>query len=436
MHDVIIEKVKPYLKDYECYLTGGYMRDILADKSSADRDITIKCSSLKALCKRISDELNAAFVELDNENEIYRVVFDNGYIDFARLVNDNLQNDIDRRDFTINSIMYDINQNKIIDKNNGRNDFKNKIIKTFKISNLSDDYLRMLRAFRFQAALGFEIDPPVIDFIKKNGHHLKEIAPERINQELIKLFEGEFLIKALLNMDDADLLEVIFPVFKEIKKIPKNSHHHLDLFHHLIETVKNIRINKPELKLAALLHDLAKPDCWTIEESTGRHRFIGHDELGGKKVIPVLKALKFSKKQIDYISKMVKYHIYPSALMASPDKSEKSIIRFIRKIENDTIDLIELARADRLSARGPAVTADMVNQNLANLEILKEKYIEISPKLKALPKLIDGVEIMKILNIPPSKKLGEIIEEIKELQLENKIQTKQDAIDFIKKIEL
>lgn len=430
MQDKLIEKIKPYIKNYNSYLVGGYMRDFLLGKISIDRDIAIECNNLKDLTLRIADELNGSFVELDNENEIYRVVFDKDYIDFAKITN-SLDDDIDRRDFTINSIMYDINNNKIIDKNNGKKDFENKIIRTHKISNLSDDYLRMLRAIRFQSYLGFEIDNEIKNFIKDNAEKLKNIAPERINQELIKIFEGEFLIKALFEMDSLGLLEVIFPVFGEIKKIPKNSHHHLDLFHHLIETTKNIRINKPELKIAALLHDLAKPDCWTIEEETGRHRFIGHDEIGSKKIIPILKELKFSNKQIEYISKMIKYHIYPSALMCSEDKTEKSIIRFIRKINEDTIDLIELARADRLSAQGEAITKDIVEKNLQNLEILKEKYIQISPKLKEMPKLIDGNKIMEILKIQPSPKLKEIIEEIKELQLEGKINNKDEAIQFV-----
>ena len=431
MFDILIEKIKPFIKGCDAYLVGGYMRDLMQDKISQDRDIAIKTPNLKELCLKIANELNGSYVELDLENEIYRVVFGEDYIDFARLVNDNLDDDINRRDFTINSIMYDINNDVVIDKVNGAKDYENKIIRTVNIKNLEDDYLRMLRAFRFQSKLGFTIDENILDFVSKNASKLTSVSPERINQELLKIFEGEYLIETLIDMDKTGILEVIFPVFNEIKKIPSNSHHHLDLFHHLLETTKLIRINKPELKLAAFLHDLAKPDCWTIEEDTGRHRFIGHDELGGKKVVPILKKLKFSNKQIEYISKLIGNHIYPSSLMANPDVTENAIVRFIRKIDEDTPDLIELARADRLAAQGVAVTKDMTEKNLKNLEILLQKYNEISPKLKALPKLIDGNEIMKILNIKPSKELGVIIDEIKELQLENKINSKEDAINYI-----
>lgn len=436
MQDSLIEKIKPYIKNYDSYLVGGYLRDLLSGEISPDRDIAIKCDNLAKLTKKIADELNGSFVELDPVNEIYRVVFGDDYIDFAKLLNNNLIDDIKRRDFTINAITYDINNEKFVDISGGKKDFEEKIIRTYKISNLSDDPLRTLRAIRFQAKLGFRIDDEIINFIKENNSLILNVAPERIHQELIKTFEGKFLIDALFSMDETGLLDVIFPFFKDIKKIPPNSHHHLDLFHHLIETTRNIRINKPELKLAAFIHDLAKPDCWTIEKDTGRHRFIGHDELGAKKVVPFLKKLKFSNKEIEYISKMVQFHIYPSALMKDENVTERAIIRFIRKIGDDTLDLLELARADRLSARGPAVSDEMIEVNLSNLEKLKEKYFEISPKLKEMPKLVDGNEIMQILNLKPSPKLKEIIDEIKELQLEGKINNKEDAINFLKNYKL
>lgn len=436
MQDSLIEKIKPYIKNYDAYLVGGYLRDLLSGEISPDRDIAIKCDNLAKLTKKIADELNGSFVELDPVNEIYRVVFGEDYIDFAKLLNSNLDDDIKRRDFTINAIMYDINNEKFVDITGGKKDFEEKIIRTYKISNLSDDPLRTLRAIRFQAKFGFRIDDEIVNFIKENNSLILNVAPERVHQELIKTFEGKFLINALFSMDETGLLDVIFPFFKDIKKIPSNSHHHLDLFHHLIETTKNIRINKPELKLAAFIHDLAKPDCWTIEPETGRHRFIGHDELGAKKVVPFLKKLKFSNKEIEYISKMVQFHIYPSALMKDENVTERAIIRFIRKIGDDTLDLLELARADRLSARGPAVSDEMIEVNLSNLEKLKEKYFEISPKLKEMPKLVDGNEIMQILNLKPSPKLKEIIDEIKELQLEGKINNKEEAINFLKNYKL
>ena len=117
--------------------------------------------------------------------------------------------------------------------------------------------------------------------------------------------------------------------------------------------------------------------------------------------------------------------------MANPDVTDRAKIRFVKKIGEDTIDLIELSRADRLSARGEAVSDEMVENNLSNLDKLLNFYYEIQPKLKTLPKLIDGHKIMELLDIKPSKKLKEIIDEINERQLEGLINTKEDAVNFV-----
>ena len=267
----------------------------------------------------------------------------------------------------------------------------------------------MLRVFRFKALYDFKIQDEILEFVKKNRTLINSVAKERINQELLKLFGGKYAPEALLKADECGLPEEIFPFVKEIKKIPKNTHHHLDLFHHSIETMRQIRLDNPLLKLAAFCHDIGKPQTHTIEPS-GRHRFIGHDDLGSKLVRPLLKELKFSKKQIDYVSLMIKNHIYPSALMSAPVVQDKAKVRFVRKLYPYVEDIIELARADRLSARGPMVSDDMVSENLKNLEELKEFYYKIKPTLEVMPKLLDGREIMEILGIGPSKKLGRIID--------------------------
>ena len=230
--------------------------------------------------------------------------------------------------------------------------------------------------------------------------------------------------------DDCKFLSEIFPFVDEIKKIPPNTHHHLDLFHHCIETMRTVRTNSPMLKLAAFCHDIGKPKTHTIEPS-GRHRFIGHDKVGGELIKPILAKLKFSNKQIEYVSLMVANHIYPSALMSSDDVQEKAMIRFIRKLNPHIEDIIELARADRLCARGPMVSDEMVEQNLNNLEKLYNFYLKIKPRLEALPKLLNGKEIMVILNIKPSPILGKIINALEEEQIEGRIKNKEEAINFV-----
>ncbi len=454
-NDNVIKQIMPFINGVHAYVVGGFLRDILMDKTSFDRDLIICCDDIRQFAYNLSIELNAHFIELDNINKIYRIVLNDkeNYIDITSPVENNFEKDILRRDLTINAISYDLNNHKFIDLTGGIEDIKNKKIKGISKKNFEEDSLRILRIYRFYSMTGFEIDTSLIGITKELLTRINEPAKERINTELIKLFEGKYTDLALLKMDETGLLEELFPIYKEVKKIPSNSHHHLDLLHHLIETVRQIQIiyeNSASeikdylnsrrfggvkeigfLKLAAFLHDIGKPSCWTIEEETGRHRFIKHDEIGSKLVIPILKDLKFSKKQIDYIKTLIKYHIYPSSMVSAPDVSDKAFIKFYRKMDGVVIDVILLAMADRLSARGEKVSQKMIDDNINNLKTLLNNYFTIRKDIKPLEKLLDGRDIMELLNIEQGPLLGVIINELKEAQISGDVNTKLEAKNFI-----
>lgn len=438
------------------YLVGGSVRDFLLNsKHSEDRDIAIKNAEIFA--KELAENFDATLIELDSENKIYRVVLPDkiNYLDISEIQGDTIEEDLLRRDFTINAIAYDLEKNEFIDISGGIKDLEQQKIRHIKDSNFSDDPLRVLRAFRFASVTGFDIADETKVAINKYKNLFMNPAKERINYEIMKLFGGIFTAKTLLLMDEFGILEEIFPYVKEMKKVPPNTHHHLDLFHHVVETVRNIEelfINSNEqvqshlmridfggfprinhLKLAGFLHDIGKYSTWTIEES-GRHRFIKHDDVGAKMSIPHLKDMKFSKKQIEYISNMIKHHIYPSNVIASPELNEKVMMRYLRKMESNVIDNIVLAKADRLSARGEAITENIVKENLNGLDKLLNFYLEKKDSLKPLPKLLDGFEIMKIKNVKPSPKLGEYLDALKEAQISGDITNKDEAIEFVKQL--
>lgn len=454
-NDEIIKKIKPFLKDVQSYIVGGFVRDILTGNGSPDRDMIICCDNVGDFSKNLADNLNARFVELDSENKIYRLVFEDkiNYIDITSPLENDFEKDIKRRDLTINAIAYDLNNAEFIDLTGGIKDIEDKKLKGISYRNFEDDPLRLLRIFRFYSKTGFNIDDSLIDIAKRLCKRINEPAKERVNVELLKMFEGSYCDKALLKLDECGLLEEIFPVYKDVKTIPPNSHHHLDLIHHLIETVRQVQILYENadaeikayfdekkyglvkeiafLKLAAFLHDIGKPSCWTIEESTGRHRFIKHDEIGSKLAGPILKDLKFSKKQIEYVKQLIKYHIYPSGLISAADVSEKAYMKFYRKMEGCVIDVIILAMADRLSARGEKVTEEMVNNNIKGLTKLLNDYLEKRKTIKPLEKLLDGTEIMELLHINQGPKLGEIINSLKEAQISGNVNNKQEAREYI-----
>lgn len=454
-NDDVIKLIKPYLTDVEAYIVGGFVRDILMNKKSPDRDLILCGCDVEKFSRELADKLNAHFIELDSVNKIYRIVLENkiDYIDITMPIENDFEKDIKRRDLTINAIAYNLKTSEIIDLVGGVDDIKNKKIKGICDKNFEDDPLRLLRIFRFYAKTGFEIDESLIELSKRLYKRINEPAKERVTVELLKMFEGKYCDLALLKLDECGLLEEIFPIYKEVKKIPPNSHHHLDLIHHLIESVRQVQMiyeksseevkNYLEtikygsvqelafLKLATFLHDIGKPSCWTIEEDTLRHRFIKHDEIGSKLVIPILKDLKFSKKQIQYVQTLIKYHIYPSSMVSAEDVTDKAFMKFYRKMEGYVIDLIILAMADRLSARGEKITEDIVNKNINALTKLLNDYLEMRKNIKPLEKLLDGRDIMELLNIKQGPQLGEIVNALKEAQISGNVTTKEEAINFV-----
>ena len=462
MNSKIIEKIKSdeilskiiNKFDNEIYLVGGTVRDFYMGLESTDRDIIVMDQEAREFALKLSELFQATFVPLDEANKIYRIVLPDkiNYIDVTNPVGDSIEKDLMRRDLTINAIAVNIRTAELIDISGGVTDIMNKCINYVNELNFVDDPLRLLRVYRFQALYGFQLAPETINAVCKYSDLIHKPAVERINYELLKLFGGEYAHVALENMNKTWILEEIFPFVKELKQVPPNSHHHLDLFHHSIETVKQLQILYNEapdevkehlskidfggfsrlahLKLAAFMHDIGKFSTWTIEE--GKHRFIKHDDVGSKMSVKILKDLHFSNKQIDYISSMIKYHIYPSHVMTSPQITEKIMMRYVRKMDTNSIDAIILAQADRLSARGPEITDQIVERNITSLNMLLRFYLEARETLKPLPKLLSGNDVMQILNIKPSKRLGEIMEALHEAQISGDVITKEHAIEFVK----
>lgn len=432
-HDTTLKSLLSFFESLEgrkVYLVGGFLRDIFLNApKSQDYDLVVVGGCSGDFGEEIARELCGTLVELDLENDIYRVVADGVNIDIT--CTKDIFEDAKRRDFTLNSIYYDFSAKEIFDPLNGLKDLQSGILKTHKLENFDDDPLRMLRAFRFVSCFDLKLSADVLEYIKKHLKDIKKPAPERLRVEIVKMFGGKNIVETLLLAYETGFLAELFPFVKDIEKIPRNSHHHLPLLGHSIETVKHVRTPDPLLKLAAFMHDIGKPQTWKIDPKTGRHRFIGHEELGAKLAKPILEKLKFSRKQVEFITKMIANHIYPSALMHDEDRSQKALIRFAKKIRPHTKELLELARADRLSARGEAVGRDKVDENLKNLETLGAFCEEIEAKFVTLPKLLDGNEIMALLNIPPSKRLGEIINELEEAQLSGFVQSKDEALRFV-----
>jgi len=453
--DFILTKIAQTF-DNEIYLVGGAVRDFLLGKTSFDRDLIVMDEDAKSFSQKLAQLFDATFVTLDDDNKIYRLVLPDkiNYLDVTNPIENSLEKDLMRRDLTINSIAANIKTYEVVDMCGGITDLQHGVLNCVNEQNFVDDPLRLLRVYRFQALYGFELSQDVIEAVCKYSDLIVKPATERVNYEIIRLFSGPFAFKALLNMDKTWILEKIFPVIKELKQVPPNTHHHLDLFHHSVETVKQLsgiyanssaevkghmsRVDFggasriAHLKLAAFLHDIGKFSTWTIEEDTGRHRFMKHDDVGAKMVVSILKKLSFSNKQIEYISQMIRNHIYPAQVASAPELNEKVMMRYIRKMNENSIDAILLAQADRLSARGEAITEQIIEDNINCLNKILNFYISIKDTLEPLPKLLSGYDVMQILNIKPSPRLGEIMNALHEAQIAGDIVDVEGARKFVK----
>lgn len=483
-----------YEEGTELFLVGGYIRDFLLNKECFDKDYAVKGEGAISFAGKAAKAFDGYFVLLDKEHDIARVVMPDkkNTLDFAGCVGQNILTDLKNRDFTINAIACKIEKGKseLIDPLNGIEDLNNKIIRTISEENIIDDSLRVLRAYRFAAQFGFYIENKTLKLIEKHKSLITMVSIERITQELIKLFEGDFAGENLYLMNNSGLLDEIFPELIPQRKVPPNLHHHLGLLEHSIECVRQIEIlisqtvilseqseredlkqqsysdshamalpslrmtikNFPDwakehlyrefssgikaislLKLATLLHDIGKPSTWQIDEE-GRHRFIKHEELGSEMVLDVLKRLKFSKNTMKYIAKLIKYHMYPSQLLHEgiENLSEKAVMRMFKRIGDDMPELILLAMADRLSAKGSEITDEIVEKNIQGLYFLLEKYKKSQEEVRTIPKLTDGNEVMEILKIPPSPILGKILKDLNEAQISGDVNTREDALEFVK----
>ncbi|HSA06597.1 MAG TPA: HD domain-containing protein [Candidatus Gastranaerophilales bacterium] len=444
--------------EVELYIVGGYIRDILLQKECFDRDYVIKGQSAVEFARHAAKLFDGYFVLLDEKHDIARVVMPDkkNTLDFAGCVGQDIYTDLKNRDYTINAVGCRVESDNcsIIDPLNGREDIKNGIIRLISEKNLLNDPIRLLRAFRLAAQFNFKIEENTLESIKKHHKLINNIAAERINTELLKLFESENSAENLIFMKETGILFEIIPELIPQKDVPPNLHHHLCLIDHSIEVVRQVEtqiksfpdwaiehlysffstnIKRISLfKTAALLHDLGKPSTWSIDEE-GRHRFIKHEEVGAEQCLELLKRIKFSKNAINYISLLIKNHLYPSQLIREgmENVSEKALMRFFRKISDNTPDLLLLALSDRLSARGPDITEELVEKNVSGIYTLLQKYKEAGEDIKNLPKLISGKEVMELLAIPRGKQVGNVLKALKEEQISGNINTKEEALDFV-----
>lgn len=383
------------------YIVGGAIRDVLLGLEPHDIDFATN-KSYDELKKLFSDY---PCIETGKSFGVIRVKINNNEYEIAKYrkdINDtsvafvnNIKDDLSRRDFTINA--FALNKNNFMDLFNGKSDLENKIIRF--VGNpdirIKEDPLRILRALRFAGKPGFKIHPDTLFSMSKNKDLLKLIAHERIKNEFIKIIESPENIKVLEIMKETAILDIIIPeITVEYEYDQNNPYHKFDLWHHTLNVINACKDTDYITKLAALFHDIGKPDTMTVDEITGFHHFYGHADVSEDITKKILNRLKFSNQEIYDILALVKNHI---TLLI--DSSDKVIRTMVHKIGGEnTIRLANLTYADD-EAKSLTNRHNDLYDNV--IRVIKEFDI---PKVSDLA--LNGYDLMKLGYT--GKEIGEI----------------------------
>ncbi len=435
----------------QIYVVGGFVRDLILDRELDDVDILVLGDGLE-FAQKLSQKLGIKKVdyfktfgtahffykEIDIEfvgarKESYSSESRNPEVEVGTFADD-----INRRDFTINTLAISLNKNnfgELIDTFGGVKDIEAKIIKTplDPVETFNDDPLRILRAFRFASQLNFELDETLVKAATKLANRLEIISQERITEEFFKILKSPKPSVGLKLLFNSGVMKVIFPEIANLGGVEqRNDFHHKDVFLHTCQVVDNVAKVSDDvwLRFAALMHDIAKPPTKRFDEKVG-WTFHGHEEKGARWMKYIFKRMKLPLSKLDYVRKLVRLHLRPIALI-SDEVTDSAIRRFIVTIDEDLEDMITLCRADITSKNPKKVT-----RYLSNYDKVMEKVRDVKErdKLRKFQSPVNGEEIMKIFNISPSKKVGEIKTAIEEAILDGKIGNNyEEAFEYLMKI--
>ena len=479
----VLTKLDSFFKSEEipAFIVGGFLRDWLLGRKTADIDIAAKADAFR-VSALLAEVLGGSYVPLDEENGIARVVVKdapngcwqidiNGY-------SGGIENDLSRRDFSINAMAVSLAQaaalkvggeTAVIDPFGGLTDLKKKAVRATDVNIFKADPLRLLRAVRLAAELNFKIDAATDRLIKEQASLICTAAPERCREELGRLLELPLSGWLWPYIDELGLLTTLIPELETLRGVEQSKEHTWDVLNHSLKSIASLdfilrqsdwpyasngvlddvpwfqeivgyfaqKVNGLSLaaltRLAALLHDIAKPQTRIITED-GRLRFFGHADKGAFLAENTLKRLRFSRKQTELVSSMVGAHLRP-VQMGQPGEmpSKKAVYRYFRDLGQAGVATLYLSLADHLATRGPDLEKEFWQHHT---EVVKFAINQHNMQQKRITpsKVISGDDIIKHFGLEPGPLVGQLLEMVHEAHAAGEVTNREEALALVAEV--
>ena len=456
------------LTDATIYLVGGSVRDLLiGNRDLKDFDLLMPSGS-EDVARSFADSIDGSFFFLDEERRITRVVKHEAdgavQFDFTNIEGADLQADLARRDFTVNAMAVDLkvflakgSLDAIIDLFDGREDVRQKLIRVADPRVLDDDPLRLLRAVRFAATLGFTIEKGTADHIRVRADLVTKPSAERTRDELFQILSVPGTGRHLLLMESLGLLKNLLPELTPLKDFSPGKHHLYDLFTHSIRTadytdavIANLPALTPDhtaaiighldeqleqfvtrhaaLRFACLLHDNAKAETFSRDDGGDIH-FFGHDQVGAVKAQAVCERFRLSNDATTVVARLIKHHMRPLNLAAPGGPSKRALYRYCRDLKDAVPESIVLSLSDA-QATAEVMPAEGFTDTQKLSGLVLDYYYGKFLKAEAKP-FVTGKDLIA-RGMKPGPRFREVLDELKERQAEGLLKDRQQALEYLK----
>ena len=464
----------------DAYLVGGMVRDRLMGRASGtDLDLAMEGDAV-ALGRELADELGGSLAPLSVPRGMMRVVLPSDgdvagdVADHSRIIDlsgflGSIEADLKRRDFTINAMAVrladwhsDDLTSTVIDLFGGRGDLMRKGIRALNPGVFQDDPGRLLRAVRLAGELGLRVEPETVRMLAANSHLLPRVSPDRVRDEFLRLLAPGGARGRVETLDKLGLLEHIIPELMATKGVDQPKAHYWDVWGHTLHTLESAEgvtgghQNSPVfscvpwtpeseayfarkvsdghnrrtiLKVAALFHDIAKPQTKSLE-ADGRTRFFGHSEQGAVVAEIRLTALRLSSRGVDMVSRMVEHHLRPSGMAQEGEwPTDRAIYRYFRDTGDVAVDTLYLCLADYLGAKGPELAHPQWLEHAKMIAHVLYTGTQ-APVAVTTPRLVTGNDLMSSLQLEPGPHIGFLLESIEEARAAGEIENQEQALEL------